>query len=491
MQANSVAIETHVGEGLPSTTIVGLPEGAVRESRDRVRSALSSSGFGYPEGRVVINLAPGNLAKTGSSLDLPIAISLLAATGKLTDSGLDSCEFLGELGLYGELRQVSGTLSAAIAAQDQGRRLIVPSANLTEASLVSRTNVITAPTLLTVVAALKDPQDRLWRTRLPSYPRRGRDSSNRLDQVLGQTVAKRALTIAAAGGHHLLMVGPPGTGKSMLARGFIDLLPDLSSADRMDVAAVYSAAGLEREDYCAPPMRDPHHSASAQALIGGGRIPVPGEVALAHRGVLFMDELPHFKPSVLDHLREPIETGEAVVSRANYKVRFPCRFQLLAAMNPCPAGRSCKTDACRCTTNQVRRYQSRISGPLLDRIDLHVSVPELPQELLTETNRAAPESSLQELKKLVIDARHAQQQRQNELNTNLSGSSLEEHIRAAGIDKKLLARAIEKYQLSARSYHKLWRISRTIADLEGANKIDSRHFAEALSYRALDWEQGL
>jgi len=287
------------------------------------------------------------------------------------------------------------------------------------------------------------------------------------------------------------MVGPPGTGKTMLARGLRELLPELTPQTSLEVAAIYSAAGLTRPDYAAAPFREPHHSASPPALVGGGNPPMPGEIALAHHGVLFLDELPHFKPSALNLLREPIESGKAVIARAKYKVTFPCRFQLVAAMNPCPAGRTCSESACRCTPTQVQRYQSRISGPMLDRIDIQVSVPALPQTLLAKLERQPRSSNLEDLRRQIARARATQLQRQGSLNSHLQGERLFAEMVAANLDQVFLEQAIERYRLSARSYHKLWRIARSIADVDQAQIISLAQMTEAMSYRALDWEAGV
>lgn len=493
LSARCITVECHAGGGLPGTTIVGLAEHAVRESRDRVKSALSHCGFHYPSGRVLINLAPGHISKSGTALDLPIAISILSATRQVRSQKLPQIEFIGELGLFGELRTVNGTLSCALASREVGRTLVVPMANEREASMAPTGSVKLANNLLDVATFLNGSDDAQL-----GAPRTGlvdatstKSGSNSFDQVMGQQAAKRALLLAGAGGHHLLMVGPPGTGKTMLARSFSELLPTLPDEARMEVAAVYSAAGRERIDYSRPPFRDPHHSASAPALVGGGTPPMPGEVTLAHRGVLFLDELPHFKPSALNLLREPMETGSAVLARASYKVTFPCRFQLIAAMNPCPSGRSCKEDACRCTDAQVRRYQGRVSGPLLDRIDLHVRVPEIPQEVLTGLQQQQDRPLSGEYRANIESTQTRQYARQGCLNAELSGTRLIDEIEKAHLPHHILNKAVQNYQLSARSYHKIWRIARTIADLQGVPAIQQEHFVEALAYRAIDWERGV
>ena len=505
LHAASVTVECHIGNGLPHTTIVGLPDGAVREARDRVRSAITNSGFSYPDGAVVINLAPGSLTKSSAALDLPIALAILSASQQIPGTSLKNFEFLGELGLFGELRNVSGCLTCALACQSAGRILIVPAANRDEAHIAPAGAMLLAESLLAVTSYLtqSNTQQKANATlpagmskpapiQNPVYACSPHDQADpQLHQIVGQEAAKRALTIAAAGGHHLLMVGPPGTGKTMLARSFTSLLPELDSNQALECAAIYSAAGLPRQNYRLAPFRDPHHSASAPALMGGGNPPQPGEVALSHHGVLFLDELPHFKPSALDLLREPIETGSAVITRAKYRVTYPCRFQLIAAMNPCPAGRICREDNCRCTPTQVQRYQSRVSGPLLDRIDIQVQVPALGQALLTRLDSKPHSDTTTTLRARVAKARLTQQARQGCINALLSGEQLDAEIAQAQLDDGFLQQAIQRFDLSARSYHKIWRIARSIADLDESHDIRLSDITEALSYRGLDWENNL
>jgi magnesium chelatase family protein len=494
MDSPRVTVETHLPGGLPGFTLVGLPETAVREARDRVKSAIQNCGFDFPRGKVVVNLAPAELAKEGARYDLAIAVSVLRATGQLPDRADRPYEFLGELGLFGELRATRGCLCAALAVQrDAGRmptRLIVPTESAEEVAAGPRSLLLTARHLSEVVRFLRDPGAHPLDAPVPATRGAPPSTVPDLADVLGQHAAKRALTIAAAGGHHLLMVGPPGTGKTLLARCLVGLLPDLREAAAMEVAAVYSAAGLPAPTTGRPPFRDPHHSASAPAMVGGGRLALPGEISLAHQGVLFLDELPHFKPSVLDLLREPLESREISLARAGYRSVFPARFQLIAAMNPCPAGRHCSEHSCRCSQDQVRRYQGRISGPLLDRIDLHVAVPPVPRQLVFGTANSEA-SAVAETRQRVAAARAAQYARQQSLNAEMAGSAALHAARLEASGRRLLERASEQYVLSARGAHRVLRTARTIADLDGADAVGDAHLAEALSYRALDWDGGL
>jgi len=483
LEAPPVIVEVHLSPGLPGLAIVGLPEAAVRESKDRVRSALINSGFEFPQRRITINLAPADLPKHGGRFDLPIALGILAANGQLPLAALEKREFLGELALSGELCPIKGVLPASIAIRDRGHALFVPRKNAVEAARPLNAEVYGGDHLLAVFAHLND-QQKLPRESAPDFSSCAAPSCPDLTDVKGQHQARRAVEIAAAGAHSLLMLGPPGTGKTLLAARLPGLLPALGEQQALEVAAIRSLVGHGDALDMQPPFRSPHHTASAVALVGGGSYPRPGEITLAHHGVLFLDELPEFDRRVLEVLREPLESGQVLISRAANQVRFPARFQLVAAMNPCPCGYlGDGTSRCRCTPDQVARYRSRLSGPLLDRIDLHVEVPSLPADVL---HRGAAGESSGNVKIRVLAARERQQARQGYLNESLTPSQVGKHAALTSEDADMLEHAMRRMRLSARAYHRVLRVARTIADLEGSANIASAHLHEALTYRVLD-----
>ena len=483
IHAPLVTIETHLANGLPAFQIVGLPEAAVRESRDRVRAAIQTSGFEFPRRRITVNLAPADLPKDGGRFDLGIALGILAASQQIPAASLESREFVGELGLSGQLRPVGGTLSAGLAAARAGRELVVNPEDGTEAALASAAHVSTAGDLNEVCAALAGRGELAPGSPPPPQPVRHPD----LADVRGQHQARRALEIAAAGAHHLLMVGPPGSGKSMLAARIPGLLPPMCEDEALETAAIHSLRGSQhlRRDWRARPFRSPHHTASGVALVGGGSTPRPGEISLAHNGVLFLDELTEFERSVLDVLREPLETGVIHISRAARQAEFPARFQLVGAMNPCPQGFDCDlAERCVCTPEQRARHRKRLSAPLLDRIDLAIDVPRIPPAELAEHSEASEDSVT--VAQRVACAHELQIARQKGPNSGLDGAALDRHARLERSERNLLDTASERFRLSARAYHRILRVARSIADLEAAEQISRGHLTEALSYRALD-----
>ncbi len=494
LQAPAVTVEVHLANGLPSFTLVGLAEVEVKEARERVRSALQNAGLEFPTNkRITVNLAPADLPKDSGRFDLPIALGILAASGQIDASQLAGYEFAGELSLSGELRPVRGALATSLALQTQQitAQLVLPPGSAEEAALVPAARVVRARHLLDVVRAFLPPGSTadgdadiandgwtpLHTTAMP-VTRCGPDMAD----VKGQAAAKRALEIAAAGGHSVLMAGPPGSGKSMLALRFAGLLPAMTVEEALESAAIASLAGRFKPDtWGQRPTGAPHHTASAVALVGGGSPPRPGEISLAHNGVLFLDELPEFPRAALEALREPLETGHITISRAAQRADFPARFQMIAAMNPCPCGfLGSPQRACRCTPDQVSRYQGTLSGPLLDRIDLHVEVPALPPDQLVQ---APPGEATATLRERVERARAVAMALQGKPNHALQGQEIDDHVHLDAAAAKFLNVAAARLGWSARSTHRALKVARTIADLAGAATTEVSHVAEAVQYR--------
>lgn len=485
IDAPTVTVEVHLSNGLPCLSIVGMPEAVVKESKDRVRSALINSQFDFPARRITINLAPADLPKNGSRFDLPIAVGILAASGQIPTEKLADFEFIGELALSGELRKVSAILPAAIACGRAGRQLITDPENASEAAWYKGCNALKANNLLAVSAHLA--QESLLKKASPKMMT-SKKANEPLDfyDVNGQTFAKRALEIAAAGGHNVLMYGPPGTGKTMLASRLSSIMPPLTIEQSISVMSIYSLSGHEYLHREQPTFRAPHHSSSAAALVGGGSHPKPGEISLSHHGILFLDELPEFQRQVLEVLREPLESGEIKISRANAQVCFPAQFQLVAAMNPCQCGyfgSNNKHHHCRCSPDQVRRYRQKVSGPLLDRIDLHVPLHHMSSNDLYNMPNGEKSATI---KQRVIDARKIQHHRQQKSNAQLSTEDIKKHCRLSETNQQFLYDAIDKLGLSGRACNRVLKTARTIADLLNVQEIERDHLSEAIHFRNFD-----